>query len=144
MVDVNGKMVHVYTEGEGDLTLVFMAGHGTSYPTLDFKPLWMRMVDNYRIAVVEKSGYGWSETSNTPRDLDTTLEETRLALEMAGEKSPYVLIPHSMSGLEAIYWAQKHPDEIKAIIGFDPLKHEAFEVMAKPNKNQWFPMFFIS
>lgn len=72
------------------------------------------------------------------------LEETRLALEMAGEKSPYVLIPHSMSGLEAIYWAQKHPDEIIAIIGFDPLIHEAFEVMAKPNKNQWFPMFFIS
>jgi pimeloyl-ACP methyl ester carboxylesterase len=25
-----------------------------------------------------------------------------------------------MSGLEAIYWAQKYPDEVKAIIGLDP------------------------
>jgi len=35
------------------------------------------------------------------------LEETRRALELSGEKGPYVLLPHSMSGLEAIYWAQK-------------------------------------
>lgn len=144
LVDVNGKMMHVYAEGHGDLTLVFMAGHGTSNPTLDFKPIWMRMVDEYRIAVVEKSGYGWSETSNSPRDLDTMLEETRMALDKAGEKAPYVLIPHSMSGLEAIYWAEKYPNEITAIIGLDPLLPQAFEVMPKPDKNQLFPMFLIS
>ena len=73
MVEVNDKKLHVYREGEGDIPLVFMAGHGTSYPTLDFKPVWMRMIDEYRIAVIEKSGYGWSETSNSPRDIDTML-----------------------------------------------------------------------
>jgi pimeloyl-ACP methyl ester carboxylesterase len=144
VLDVNGKLMHVYAEGEGDLTLVFMAGHGTSNPTLDFKPIWMRMVDDYRIAVVERSGYGWSETSNTPRDLDTMLAETRKALELAGEKAPFVLVPHSMSGLEAIYWAQKYPDEIKAIVGLDPLIPESYKVMPKPDKNQLLPMFVIS
>jgi len=58
VVEVNNKKMHVYAEGEGELTLVFMAGHGTSNPTIDFKPMWMRMKDEYRIAVVEKSGYG--------------------------------------------------------------------------------------
>jgi pimeloyl-ACP methyl ester carboxylesterase len=105
MVEVNGKKMHVYSQGEGELSLIFMSGHGTSNPTLDFMPLWMRLVDEYRIAVVEKSGYGWSETSNSPRDIDTMLEETRKALELSGEKGPYVLFPHSMSGLEALYWA---------------------------------------
>lgn len=52
----------------------------------------MRMIDKYRIAVVEKSGYSWSETSNSPRDIDTMLEETRKALELSGEKGPYVLV----------------------------------------------------
>ena len=30
---------------------------------------------------------------------------------------PYALIPYSMSGLEAIYWTQKNPNEVKAITG---------------------------
>ena len=38
MVEVNENTLHVFTEGDGNTTLVFMAGHGTSYPTIDFKP----------------------------------------------------------------------------------------------------------
>jgi len=144
MVEVNDRKFHVYIEGKGPLTLVFMSGHGTIYPTLDFKPLWMRMADDYRIAVIEKSGYGWSETSNSPRDIDTMLEETRKALKLSGEKGPYVLFPHSMSGLEAIYWAQKYPEEVKAIIGLDPLTPEAYKILPEPNKIQLFAMYFIS
>ena len=144
MVDVNGKKLHVYAQGKGDMTLVFMAGHGTSNPTLDFKPLWMRMTDEYRIAVIEKAGYGWSETSNSPRDVDRMLEETRKALELSGEKGPYILVPHSMSGLEAIYWAQKYPDEVKAIIGLDPITPETTDLLPEPQKLQLYAMYFIS
>lgn len=144
IIEVNDKKLHLYTEGEGDVTLVFMAGHGTSYPTLDFKPLWVRMLDDYRIAVVEKSGYGWSETSNSPRDIDTMLEETRKVLELSGEKGPYVLLPHSMSGLEAIHWAQKYPDEVKAIIGLDPCTPETIDLIPETKKMQLNFMYFIS
>ena len=38
---------------------------------------------------------------------------------MAGEKAPYILLPHSMSGIEAIRWKQLYPDDIKAIVGLD-------------------------
>ncbi len=144
IIEVNYKKLHLYTEGEGDFTLVFMAGHGTSSPTLDFKPLWVRMVDAYRIAVIEKSGYGWSETSNSPRDIDTMLEETRKMLKLSGEKGPYVLFPHSMSGLEAIYWVQKYPDEVKAIIGLDPCTPETIDLLPEPQKIQLNFMYFIS
>lgn len=144
VVKVNGKELHVYTEGEGDLTLVFMSGHGTTSPTIDFKPLWMRMVDEHRIAVVERSGYGWSETSRSPRDVDTVLEETRKALQTAGEQGPYVLFPHSMAGLEAIYWAQRYPDEVSAIVGLDPCTPESVDVLPEPNKTQLYAMYAVS
>jgi pimeloyl-ACP methyl ester carboxylesterase len=144
MVEVNKKLMHVYAEGTGDLTLVFMAGHGTSSPTLDFKPLWVKMIDDYRIVVIEKSGYGWSETSNSPRDIDTMLEETRKALDLSGEYGPYILFPHSMSGLEAIYWAQKYPDEVKAIIGLDPTTPGSIKVMPEPSKVQLYFLYLIS
>ena len=144
VVEVNEKGMHVYTQGDGDLTLVFMAGHGTSNPALDFKPLWMQLADEYRIAVVEKSGYGWSETTNSPRDIGTILEETRTALNLSGENGPYILFPHSMSGLEAIYWAQQYPNEVKAIIGLDPLTPASMEVIPDPQKSQLYFMYLIS
>jgi hypothetical protein len=34
-----------------------------------------------------------------------------------------------MSGLEAIYWAQKYPDEVIAIIGLDPTTPGSIEVL---------------
>lgn len=120
LVPVNDHRLHVYAEGQGPVTLVFMAGSGTAAPTLDFKGLYSRLSDDYRIAVVERAGYGWSDAGQTSRDIDTVLNETRMALQRAGERPPYVLFPHSMSGLEALYWANLYPDEVAAIIGLDP------------------------
>ena len=144
MLQVGGKTIHVYGEGESEPTLVFLAGHGTSCPTLDFKPLWGRLVDQCRIVVVEKSGYGWSQVSESPRDIETILEETRKALEITGEKGPFVLVPHSMSGLEAIHWAQKYPEEVKAIIGLDPSVPETYDLLPKPSNSQLNLLHFIS
>ncbi|MFW5961976.1 MAG: alpha/beta hydrolase [bacterium] len=121
LVEVNETKIHVYGEGQGDQTLVFMSGLGTSSPYYDFKVLFEKLSDDYRIVVVERAGYGWSEISSADRDLETVLHETRTALKLAGEKAPYVLFPHSLAGLEAIYWANRYPDEIKTVIGLDPL-----------------------
>ena len=146
LVKVNDSKMHVYTEGQGDLTLVFMSGSGTSSPTMDFKPLWRRLTDDYRIAVVEKPGYGWSEGSSSSRDIDTMLEETRKALNLSGEEGPYVLVPHSMSGLEAIYWAQKYPDEVEAIIGLDPAIPDVYQDSSfeLPAKSELYITYFMS
>ena len=119
LVEVNGHNMSVYTEGEGDKTLVFLSGGGTSSPILDFKSLYSLLSNEYKIAVVEKFGYGFSDVVDEQRDIDTMLSETRMALEKAGIEEPYVLCPHSMSGLEALYWAQKYPEEVEAIIGLD-------------------------
>jgi len=123
LVDVNnnGSKLHVYAAGEGKETLVFMAGLGTASPVYDFKLLYNKLVNDYRIAVVERAGYGWSDITSSPRDIDTVLEETRRALKLAGEKPPYVLFPHSMAGLEALHWANLYPEEIKAIIALDAM-----------------------
>lgn len=119
IVEVNGHNMSVYIEGEGDKTLVFLSGGGTCSPILDFKSLYSLLSNEYKIAVVEKFGYGFSDVVDEQRDIDTMLSETRMALEKAGIEGPYVLCPHSMSGLEALYWAQKYPEEVEAVIGLD-------------------------
>ncbi|MDD2959234.1 MAG: alpha/beta hydrolase [Lachnospiraceae bacterium] len=131
LVEVNGHNISVYSEGSGEQTIVFLSGAGTCSPILDFKSLYSLLSDNYRIAVVEKAGYGFSDDCDVPRDIDTVLSETRKALELARIPGPYVLCPHSMSGIEALYWAQQYPDEVTAIIGLDmsvPAAYESMEI----------------
>jgi len=137
IVNVNGHDMHIFSEGQGTDTFVFMSGGGTRFPTKDFKPLWSLLSDKYRVVVVEKSGYGWSEATQNPRDIDTMIDESRKALKLCKIDSPYILVPHSMSGLEAIYWAQKYPQEVKAIIGLDAATPDFYEIAKLP------PMFLI-
>ena len=98
-------------------------------PILDFKSLYSLLNDDYKIAVVEKFGYGFSDVVDTSRDIDSILEDTRAVLAAAGLNAPYVLCPHSMSGLEALYWAQKYPDEVSAIIGLDMAVPQYYDEM---------------
>lgn len=127
MVAVDGAEMCVYSEGVGEKTIVFLSGSGTCSPILDFKSLYSILSDEYKIAVVEKFGYGFSDVTDKSRDIDTILENTREALNKSGIEAPYVLCPHSMSGIEALYWAQKYPDEVSAIIGLDMSVPKAYE-----------------
>lgn len=129
IVPLGDYNLHVYTEGENEKspTLVFLSGSGTVAPTYDFKVLYSLLSDEYRIAVVEKAGYGYSDIVAVRRDVESMVNEVRTALSGAGIENPYLLIPHSMSGLEAIYWAQNYPDEVAGIIGIDMAVPEAYD-----------------
>ena len=127
MLEVNGHNMSIYTTGEGDRTLVFMSGGGTCSPILDFKSLYSLLNDDYKIVVVEKFGYGFSDVIDEERPIDSILEDTREGLRKAGVEGPFVLCPHSMSGIEALYWAQKYPSEVEAIVGLDMAVPEAYE-----------------
>ena len=119
MVEIDGHNMSVYIEGSGEKTLVFMSGGGTCSPILDFKSLYSLLSNKYRIVVVEKFGYGFSDVVDKKRGIESVLADTRAALKAAGIEAPYILCPHSMSGIEALYWAQQYPEEVLAIIGLD-------------------------
>ncbi len=118
-VEVDGHNMSIFVAGEGDHTLVFMAGSAASTPIISDKSFAERFDDDYKVVIIEKFGYGFSDISDSPRDVGTRVRQNREALEAAGVAKPYILCPHSYSGLEAIYWAQNYPDEIEAIIGLD-------------------------
>ena len=139
LVDIDGQNMCVYTEGSGDKTLVFLSGSGTAAPILDFRMLGTKLKDDCRIVVIEKFGYGFSDISDDERSFDTILRQDREALEKLGIKAPFVLCPHSMSGLEAVLWAQEYPDEVEAIIGLDAAftgVYENFDIEASLRKEK--------
>lgn len=127
MVEVDGKNMHIYTKGEGDHTIVLLSGLGTSAPALDFEPLINEMAKNNKVVVVEPFGYGWSDRTNKERTVENIVEEIRMALKKSNIGGPYILMPHSISGIYSMYFAHTYPEEVKAIIGIDPTLPQALE-----------------
>ena len=119
MVSVNGHDMSVFVKGNGPQTLVFLSGAGTASPILDFKDLYDGLSKQYKIVVVERAGYGYSEDTSKSRDVSEVLSETRQALAKAQVSGPYIILSHSMASLETLLWQEKYPSEIKAIIGLD-------------------------
>ena len=119
MVSVNGHDMSVFVKGNGSQTLVFLSGAGTASPILDFKDLYDGLSKQYKIVVVERAGYGYSEDTSKSRDVSEVLSETRQALAKAQVSGPYIILSHSMASLETLLWQEKYPSEIQAIIGLD-------------------------
>ena len=116
---VNGHKINVYVEGDGPETIVVLSGAGIASPILDFKNLTDSLSKKYKVVVVERAGYGFSEDSDQSRDVMTVLSETRQALSQAEVSGPYVIVSHSMASLESLAWQEKYPDEVKALVGLD-------------------------
>ena len=128
-IAINGQKIHVFRDGNTDApTIIFMAGHCTVAPVYDFKVLYEKLLHAFRVVVIEKFGYGYSDIYDSSCDIDTLVSIQRQALAALGETGPYILAPHSMSGIEAIRWKQKFPDEVSAIVGMDMATPLSFSV----------------
>lgn len=136
-IKVGNGSLNVYTEGNGTHTIVILSGAGVTSPVLEYKPLYQKLSDTYKIAVVEKSGYGMSESTGIARSVQNMVNESREALLGAGIKPPYILAAHSYSGFEAIYWANTFTEEVSAVLSIDMgIPETAFEMekALPPNK----------
>ena len=116
---VNGHQINIYVEGDGPETIVVLSGAGIASPILDFKNVSESLSKRYKVVIVEREGYGYSDDSNHSRDVMEVLSETHQALSQANITGPFVILSHSMASLESLAWQEKYPDEVKALIGLD-------------------------
>ena len=116
---VNGHQMNVYVEGDGPETIVVLSGAGIASPILDFKEVSESLSKRYKVVIVERAGYGYSDDSNHSRDVMEVLSETRQALSQANVKGPFIILSHSMASLESLAWQEKYPDEVKTLVGLD-------------------------
>ena len=116
---VNGHQMNVYVEGDGPETIVVLSGAGIASPILDFKNVSNSLSKRYKVVIVERAGYGYSDDSNHSRDVMEVLSETHQALSQANITGPFIILSHSMASLESLAWQKKYPDEVKALVGLD-------------------------
>lgn len=118
-IPIDNKTMRAYVKGSGDHTVVLLSGWATEDPINDFNPVVEKLCDKYRVVVLEYFGYGSSSQTSAERSNKNLVEEIRTALAKLEIKPPYILMPHDMSGLYSLYYANHYPEEVEGIIGID-------------------------
>jgi pimeloyl-ACP methyl ester carboxylesterase len=119
MVEVNNHKINVFSQGKGNSTVVFCSGHMEPNSYADFYPLYNDISKYAKIVTYDRPGHGWSEVTDTPRDIDTIVEEMHEALEETGQRAPYILVGHSYASLQVIRFAQMYKSEVSGIVLID-------------------------
>ena len=119
LVQVKRGKMHIRQMGEGEKKIVLLPGWGCPLPTVEFAPLMRKLSQKHTVCIIELFGYGFSDSTDTPRTNENYVEEIRETLKMAGLKPPFVLMPYSVSGIYAEYYAAKYPNEIDGLILLD-------------------------
>ncbi|MET4611808.1 pimeloyl-ACP methyl ester carboxylesterase [Rhodococcus sp. PvR044] len=136
-VEVDGRRMSVAVQGSGPRTIVMMPGLGTPEPILGFAPLARRLAEKNTVVTVEYFGLGLSDGTDAPRTSEAIVTETRAALRGLGLNGPYVLMPHSISGLYATWWATHRPDEVAAVVGLDDERYTSDGAKGDPDWPGW-------
>lgn len=136
-VDVNGHRMSVAVQGSGPRTIVLMPGLATPEPILGFTPLARNLAAQNTVVTVEPFGLGLSDGTDNRRTSEAIVDETRSALRELGLNGPYVLMPHSISGLYAMRWATHHPDEVAAVVGLDDERYTSAGAQDSPDWPRW-------
>lgn len=113
----------------GRHTIVGMAGLCMGDFSVTARQMTACLEEDDLVVFVDRAGYGLSGDTNAEMTLEYIVEDYRKALKNAGLEPPYILLPHSIGGAYATYWASNYPDEIEAVVFVDgsELSADAFE-----------------
>jgi pimeloyl-ACP methyl ester carboxylesterase len=118
MVDVGGYSLHLYCTGEGGAPTVVMDS-GLGGTVLDWQLVQPEVAKFTRVCTYDRAGMGWSELGTQPRTSQQFVEELHALLGNAGVEGPYVLVGHSLGGVNVQLYASQYPDEVAGMVLVD-------------------------
>ncbi|MCJ8191978.1 alpha/beta fold hydrolase [Sphingomicrobium aestuariivivum] len=68
---------------------------------------------------IDRPGWGMAGVGRGLTSPDK-VEDYRETLALAGLQGPFVLVGHSLGGEEAVFWADRYPDEVAGLVLVDP------------------------
>ncbi|MGB3402676.1 MAG: alpha/beta hydrolase [Microcoleaceae cyanobacterium] len=118
-IDVGGYQLHINVtgKGNGNPTVVMEYGLG------GLSPVWSLVESEVakftRVCTYDRAGYGWSDSSPNPRTSEYMVEELHTLLTNAGVEGPYILVGHSLGGLNMRQFASQYPEEVLGLVLVD-------------------------
>jgi pimeloyl-ACP methyl ester carboxylesterase len=113
LVGADGERVHVRCVGEGDTTVVLIAGFGgdaTGWANVE-----PAIAARARVCSYDRPGTGTSDPATATATFTTEATDLHDLLHTIGEPGPYVVVGQSFGGAEAIAFASLYADEVSGL-----------------------------
>jgi pimeloyl-ACP methyl ester carboxylesterase len=118
-VDLEAYQAHYYSKGDGDAAFVFIPGSGTPCAYTDFYALQNKLSIIGQTITFDHAGSGWSTDTETARTIENLVKELSVLIDTVAPNKTIYLLCHSLGSLEAIGYAQAHPERVAGIIFLD-------------------------
>ena len=118
MVTAHNHKLHVHCEGNGPVTVFLVAGLNEF--SLHWSGLQPLLARETKTCSYDRAGFGWSEPAEHAPTLNNSVNDLREVLQALGDKPPVVLVGHSYGAILVRMYAQRFPENIKAIVLLDP------------------------
>lgn len=118
LIDIGGYRLHLYCKGQGSPTVILESGLGRS--CLDWYLIQNQIAQNTRVCSYDRAGLGWSDPGPKPRTSQQMVKELGHLLKKAQVPGPFLLVGHSLGGLNMLLFAHQHPKEVVGAILLDP------------------------
>ncbi len=125
LVDVDGRMQHLYCTGAGSPTVILDSGHGGTW--MDWALVQPEVAKFTRVCSYDRAGMGWSAPGPLPRDSHRIAAELNALLARASEQPPYVLVGHSVAGYHVRVFAARYREQVGGMVLVDAAHEEMFE-----------------
>ena len=117
MIDVSGSRMHLYCVGQGSPTIILDSGLSDTW--LHWHKVQPRVAEFTRVCSYDRAGLGWSEPSPRPRTSRVIAEELHALLKKAQVPPPFVLVGHSMGGLNVRMYVSLYPSDVVGMVLVD-------------------------
>jgi pimeloyl-ACP methyl ester carboxylesterase len=114
----NGRRINLVCSGEGKPTVILTAG--LSDWSVDWFLVQPDIAEQTRVCSWDRAGFGFSDPRAEPLDIRRSSEDLAQAIGKAGIGGPYVLVGHSMGGLETLLLADRYRRELAGVVLVDP------------------------
>lgn len=117
LVPVDGVRLHVTDDGGGGPAVVVIAGMGDC--SFSWTAVRRAVAGFTRVLTYDRPGFGRSD-DGPGADPARSVAEVDALLDAAGVSAPVVLVGHSLGGLIARLYAQRHPERVAGLVLVDP------------------------
>lgn len=122
LVDVGGLALHAHCVGSGSPAVVFDAGLGLDGSA--WRDVQADVGRVTRACAYDRAGLGYSAPASKPHANRRMANELFTLLDRAGVRGPYVLVGHSMGGVNLRLLASDHPDAVAGMVLVDAMGDE--------------------
>jgi pimeloyl-ACP methyl ester carboxylesterase len=142
LIDVGGYRLHIHSTGEGGPAVILDAGGGCN--SLDWALVQPEIAKFTQVCSYDRAGFGWSEESPNTRTSQNFVEELHTLLQNSNVPSPYILVGHSLGGLNVRLYASLYPNEVAGVVLVDSAHENQFERYPPPPTSGWLQHFLTN